>query len=420
MSNSRIERVKRSLVFASALTLLAAFAQAQEGAKAQSVRPEIGKTLQAAVELLKAKKGKETLAKLKEADTVGDKTAFETYMIERVRGQAAAIAGEAAMAAHSLDAAANSPAAPAADRLMLMAGAAGQYYLARDYAKCADLASRYLKDGGNEPALRTLYVQALYLGNDLPRAGKELSALIESQEQGGKPASEEQLQLYSSICLKQHDTACYTVALEKLLTRYPKPDYWLTAIYELTKGSGFPARHALDVARLKLMTHTMRTTAEYFEAAQLSLQEGYPAEAKDIIDRGYAAGLLGTGAEADRHRRLRDMAAKAFAEDTKSLGQDDAAAAAAKDGNLLVNTGFNYVLRGKADKGLAMMEQGLHKGGLKRPEDGKLRLGIAQALAGHGQLAAQTLTTVRGTDGTAELARLWAVAARQTTASTAR
>ncbi len=403
----------RALLLALGVTLVSSFACAQEGAKGQSVRPEIGKPLQAAIELLKARKGKETLQKLKEADAVADKTAYETYLIERVRGQAGAIAGESAMAARSLEAAANSAAAPAADRLTLLAGAAGQYYQAKDYAKCADLASRYLKDGGSDPALRTLYVQSLYLGNDLARAGKELSALIDSQEQGGKPASEEQLQLYSSICLKQHDTACYTVALEKLLTRYPKPDYWLTAIYELTKGSGFPARHALDVARLKLVTHTMRTTAEYFEAAQLSLQEGYPAEAKDIIDRGYAAGLLGTGAETDRHRRLRDMAAKAFAEDTKSLGQDDPAAAAAKDGNLLLNSGFNYVLRGKADKGLAMMEQGLHKGGLKRPEDGKLRLGIAQALAGHGQAAAQTLTTVHGTDGTAELARLWAVAARQ-------
>jgi hypothetical protein len=71
------------------------------------------------------------------------------------------------------------------------------------------------------------------------------------------------------------------------------------------------------------------------------------------------------------------------------------------------------VLRGKTDKGLAMMEQGLRKGGLKHPEDGRLRFGIAQALAGLGQQAAQTLATVRGTDGTAELARLWAVAAYQ-------
>lgn len=403
----------KALLLALGTALLFSFAHAQEAGKGQSVRPEVGKVLQAAVDLLKAKKGKDTLAKLKETDAIGDKTAFETYMIERVRGQAAAQAGDASVAARSLEAAALSSSAPAGDRQTLLAAAAGQYYTAKDYAHSADLASRYLKDGGSDPALRTLYVQALYLGNNLAEAGKQLASLIEAQETAGKPASEDQLQLYASICLKQHDTACYTVALEKLLMRYPKPDYWLSAIYELTKSSSFPSRHALDVFRLKLATHTMRSTGEYFEATQLALQDGYPAEAKDIIDRGYAAGLLGTGSEADRHRRLRDMATKALAEDTKTLGQDDASAAAAKDGTVLINTGFNYVLRGQADKGLAMMEQGLKKGGLKRPEDGKLRLGIALAIAGRSQAAAQILATVHGTDGTAELARLWSVAARQ-------
>jgi len=403
----------KALVLIVAGTLAFSSVQAQEASKAPSVRPEVGKVLQAAVDLLKSKKGKETLAKLKEADAIGDKTAFETYMIERVRGQAAAQAGDASVAAHSLESAALSSSAPAGDRQTLLAAAAGQYYMAKDYGHCADLASRYLKEGGSDPALRTLYVQALYLGNNLAEAGKQLAALLDAQEQSGKPASEDQLQLYSDICLKQHDTVCYTVALEKLLMRYPKPDYWLRAIYELTKSSSFPSRHALDVFRLKLATHTMRSTGEYFEAAQLSLQDGYPAEAKDTIDRGYAAGLLGTGSEADRHRRLRDMATKALAEDTKTLGQDDAAASAAKDGTVLINTGFNYVLRSQADKGLAMMEQGLKKGGLKHPEDGKLKLGIALVIAGRGQQAAQTLATVHGTDGTAELARLWSVAARQ-------
>ena len=38
-----------------------------------------------------------------------------------------------------------------------------------------------------------------------------------------------------------------------------------------------------------------------------------------IIDKGYAAGLLGTGAEAGRHKRLKEMAAKSLAEDKKTL-----------------------------------------------------------------------------------------------------
>ena len=401
------------LALALVAILSMSMAQAQEGGKAQSVRPEVGKVLQAAVELFKAKKGKETLAKLKEADAISDKTPYEAYMVDRIRGQAAVLAGEALLAGRGLEAAALSPAAPAADRQALLMAAAGQFYTAKDYVHCAELASRYLKDGGSDPAMRTLYVQALYLSNNLAEASRQLAALLESQEQAGKHPGEDQLQLYASVCLKQRDMACYTTALEKLLLRYPKPEYWSSAIYDLTKGNSFPSRHALDVFRLKLATKTMRGGDEYFEAAQLSLQDGYPAEAKDIIDRGYAAGLLGTGSEADRHRRLRDMATKALADDTKTLGQDDANAAAAKDGTPLMNFGFNYVLRGQPAKGLPMMEQGIKKGGLKRPEDAKLRLGIAQALAGHSQQAVQTLASVHGTDGTAELARLWSVAARQ-------
>jgi hypothetical protein len=395
------------------MSVLMVSAYAQDAGKASGVRPEVGKPLQAAVELLKAKKNKDALAKLQEVDAVANKTPQEAYLVDRIRGQAAAAAGEPATAARSLEAAAGSSAAPVGDRPALLAGAAGQYYLIKDYAKSVDLLGRYFKQGGTDPALRMLMIQALYLGNDLGRAADEIAALLKDQEAAGKSPTEEQLQLYSSVCLKRHDTVCYTAALEKLLTHYPKADYWLTAIYELTRSPAFPSRHSLDVARLKLFTDTMRTAGEYFEAAQLSLQEGYPVESKNIVDRGYAVGLLGRGDEADRHRRLRDMVNKAAAEDVKVLGKEIGASASSSQGIALLNAGFNYVLNGQSEKGLALMEQGLQKGGFKRPEDAKLRLGIAQAMAGHGRVAAKTLATVQGTDGTAELAKLWGVAALQ-------
>ena len=46
-------------------------------AQAQAMRPEVGKPLQAASELLKAGKSKEALAKVREAEAVGGKTAAE-------------------------------------------------------------------------------------------------------------------------------------------------------------------------------------------------------------------------------------------------------------------------------------------------------------------------------------------------------
>jgi hypothetical protein len=143
--------------------------------------------------------------------------------------------------------------------------------------------------------------------------------------------------------------------------------------------------------------------------AQLALQAGYPVEARKIVDEGYAQNLLGQGtaAEVDRHKRLRDLVIRQLAEDQKNLGRDETQANSAKDGVALVNVGYNLVLNGQHDKGLALMEKGLVKGGLKRPEDAKLHLAHAYLLAGQKAKAAQSFKAVQGSDGSADLARLW-------------
>ena len=104
---------------------------------------------------------------------------------------------------------------------------------------------------------------------------------------------------------------------------------------------------------------------------------------------------------------------KQLADDQKNLSQGEAQANAAKDGAGLVNIGYNFVLNGQNDKGLAMMEKGIAKGGLKRPEDAKLHLGAAYLLAGQKAKAQQIFKTVQGADGTADLARLWVLQAQR-------
>ena len=74
---------------------------------------------------------------------------------------------------------------------------------------------------------------------------------------------------------------------------------------------------------------------------------------------------------------------------------------------MLANLGFVYVSYGETERGLKLMEQGVQNGALKYPEQTKLHLGLAYALAGHKSKAVQTLKTVQGGDGTADLARLW-------------
>ncbi len=117
--------------FTSLAPIASALAQEQKSA-GNTVRPEIGKPIQAALDLLKHKRGKEALAKVHEAEAVSNKTPYEAYLVERVHAQAAAAAGDAAEAARGFEATAASSAASAGEKLTFLGAAAGQYYLARN------------------------------------------------------------------------------------------------------------------------------------------------------------------------------------------------------------------------------------------------------------------------------------------------
>ena len=198
------------------------------------------------------------------------------------------------------------------------------------------------------------------------------------------------------------------------MAHYPKKEYWSIYLARVQRKSGFSDRLSLDLMRLKLATGVLGKTDEYMEMAQLALQAGYPAEGKEIVDKGFAAGVLGTGAEAERHKRLRDLANKQEVEAKGTIDQRASAAAAAKDGNDLVQIGYAFATMGQADKGIGLIEQGIAKGGLKRPEDAKLHLGLALLKSGKNKTrAVQTLRSVQGSDGTADLGRLWSMLAHQ-------
>ena len=376
--------------------------------KGPTVRPEVGKPLQAAVELLKQRRAREALARAREAQAVPDKTAYESYMVTRVIGQSAAVAGDAATAAPALESAAASSAAPEADKRQLLAMAAGQYYALKEYGKASSVATRYFQYGGSDKSIRTIYINSLYLGGNYGAASREVASDVEAEERAGKNPSEEELKLLASANAQAKDTAGYGRAMEKLVAYYPKQEYWLSVLQNVMTRSGFNERLQIDVARLKLEVGAMRNAAEYLEFAQMSLIEGFPVEATRIVDKGYAAGVLGVGAEAARHKRLRDLAAKNLAEDKKAVAEAEKQDVASKDGKTLFNEGFNFVLHGKAEKGLTMMQQGLKTGGgFRRPDHARLQLGYAYHLAGQNARALEMFKSVQGTDGAAALARLW-------------
>lgn len=384
-------------------------------AQGQAMRPEVGKPLQAAEALIKSGKYREALAKVREADAVGGKSGAESTMVERMRLAAASGAGDADTAARSFDALGGSMSG--AEKLRTIESIAGSYYRAKEYAKAQQWYARYFKEGGTSSANRTLMVQTQYLSGDFAGASKELMAEIQAAERSGATPSEDRINLLMNAAVRQKDVNGEAFALERLVTYYPKKEYWVTLLARLQRKPNFSDRLSLDTYRLSLATGSMTAANDYSELAQLALQAGSGAEAKQVIDKGFAAGVLGTGPEAERHKRLRDLVNKRIDEAKKTQADDEKTALAAKDGNDLLTIGMNQVYEGQKAKGLQLMQQGISKGGLKRPEDAKLHLGIAQLQAGENAKAQATLKTVSGADGTADLARLWSLYARRAKAS---
>lgn len=406
-------QIKRHLFQALSALLLAAgltVASAQD-----ALRPEVGRPLQAAQELIKGGKYREALAKVREADAVASKSAHEAYMVERMRIAAASGAGDADTAAKSFEALKASGRLPAGEQLRMLESLAGAYYRAKDYPKTVSWGKRYLSEGGTNAQIRTLVIQAQYLSGDFAGATRELVTEVQHDEKAGRVPPEDRLKLLLNSAQRANDNTSYVLATERLVAHYPKKEYWADMLARVQRKPNFSDRLALDTYRLMLASGSMRNANDYMEMAQLAVQAGLPGEGKQVVDKGFAAGVLGVGtpAEADRHRRLKELVNKRSDEARQALPARQAEAAAARSGDELVSVGLSQVFLGEPRKGIALMEQGMAKGGLKRAEDAKLHLGIAWLMAGEGGKAQSVLKTVSGNDGTADLARLWVLIARQ-------
>jgi len=376
-------------------------------AAAQALRPEVAKPLQQAGELLKAGKSKEALAKVREAEAVPNKTPAEQLTIDRMRGAAAQRAGDHATAITAFEAVYASGKLSGPEQAQVAESLAYAYAQTNNVAKAQAWIAKAQAAGGNSAQLKQLQAWLQGQSGDYAAIARDAAAAVSTAEQAGqRPAEADLLRLADAY--QRSNNPAYAATLDKLLAYYPKKEYWAAVLTRLPRKSGFADRYALDVMRLKLASGTIGGTDDFMEMAQLALQAGYPAEAKKIVERGYAAGALGTGPEASRHQRLRDLTDKQLAENRTGIAARAAEAAAARDGNALVQVGTVYVSMGELEKGIALIEQGIAKGGLKRPEDAKLRLGLAQLQSAQARAkATATLRSVQGGDGSADIARLW-------------
>ena len=245
----------------------------------------------------------------------------------------------------------------------------------------------------------------LIVGQAYYKAGDYSGCVKYAKNLGGNDTA---LELQARCAYEIGDEATQTSALETLVSRSGKPEYWklLLKITERTKGLN--DHNTLDINRIRYMTGNVATKEDYTLLAQLALQLGNAAEAQTYIEKGIDAKVLND----DRTQRLLALAKQQSAANAANLAKDTAAAQAAPQGDALVKVGEDMIGMGKAKDAIPLIQAGLKKP-LKDANNGQLRLAQAYLAAGQKGDAAKTAATVKAPPADAAVAHLWTLVARR-------
>ena len=373
---------------------------------AHAVTAAVAKPLKEASDLLHAGKAKEAVAKLNGVTGSGPD---DTYMLARVRGAAYQRMGDNGQAAQNLEAAFATGKVPGNEAGPLAESIANAYVQMHNNGKAQQWLDKAKAAGDNSSGVREMQAYLQGSSGDYAQIARDNAAQVKAAEDAGRRPGEDDLLRLADAYRHTHNTAGDLQVKEKLVTYYPSNKQYV-GIYlsDLPGKSGFSSRFSLDLLRLRLASGNLTDAADYMEMAQLLLQAQLPAEAKVVVDKGYTAGILGTGAEAARQQRLRDLTNKNAVAAAASIDKRAQEAANTKDGNDLVAVGTEYASMGQYDKAIALIQEGIAKDTLKRPEDAKLRLGVAMLQSGKNKSkAVQQLRSVQGADGAPDVARLY-------------
>jgi hypothetical protein len=355
---------------------------------AAAVRPAVGEPLQQAMALTAKGDYKGAMALVDKANAVSDKTGEETSTIAQVKNYIGAKSGDVSIGG----------AAAAKNKL-------ASDYTAKNYAGVIADGEALSKAGSLDSTSAAVVAQSYYLSGNKAGCVKYIKG-------AGAAADEATLQLEMKCAFDLNDSVTQRDALEQLVARTGKADYW-TQVIKLTQGGkNISDPQSLQLMRLKYLTGTLSGKDDYINLAQLDLQLGLPAEASTVLDKGTAAGLLND----DRSKKLQALAKQQATQVASGLDAALAAANKGSDGDALVKVCLQQYSMGKAKDAVATCQAAQGKT-LKDKDSAVVALGLVQVAAGQSAAAIKTLNADKGDSNGSQIAHLYALYAAHPSAA---
>ena len=406
--NPRMSHWTVTLALLSGLFFYGLTVQAQTSGSAP-MRSEVLKPLAAAQEALKNNQAEQALSRIREALAVAQLTSAERTLVLRTQAVAALRAQNWDLAIEALEHLLSSPEVTAADRLPLLESLISAAQQKKDHAKVVKSARQYLKEGGPKPVVRLVMIQTLAVMGDHKQVVNEMQEKVRLDVAAGLKTPEQELRLLAMSQRQLKDNAGYQSTLRRLLEAYPSKAYWAEVIQRLAQQVNLNPRLELDLYRLLDQTDNLEEAGDYTEMAQLALKAGLPAEALRVMAKGFDVGILGQGAEAAAHNKLRTEAQKKVQEDERSFAQFEQSA---QDSTAWAGVGNVYASQLNWAAANVAYAKALAVAGVRREPELRLHHAISLIKAGQKDAARQQLAAVQGDALAVELASLWGLLAR--------
>ena len=247
-----------------------------------------------------------------------------------------------------------------------------------------------------------LLAQGYYQVKKYDLALENVETAISMHEGEGKLPKEQWYNLARFLYFDKEDFDSALDVLNTLIIYYPKKQYWVQASH--LYGEKKEEQKQLALMEAAYEQGFLDRSSELVTMAYLYLNAEVPYYAGSVIEKGFKDELV------DDKSKNYELGGSAWAqarEVTKSIPMMEKAAAKSDEGELYVRLGNVYLDGDQFAKAADSVNKGLKKGGVKRPDQARLVLGMAYFNLGEYNKARKAFRDAGKDDRSEKYAKQW-------------
>ena len=207
---------------------------------------------------------------------------------------------------------------------------------------------------------------------DYDKSLSNIQIAIDREEAAGKLPKEQWYNLARFIHFDRDNFREALDILELLIIYYPKKQYWVQASH--LYGEEKDEARQLAILEATYEQNLLDRSQDIVLLSQLYLQAEVPFPAARAMEKGLADDIV---EKESKNYELAGVAWRQAQEVTKSLPMLEAAASKSEKGELYARLGNVYLDVDKNKEAVEALKRGLDRGGVKRPDQARLALGMA-------------------------------------------